>query len=104
MAGRSRRDGDDMGTAPLFDEPTRSYVERARYVRPVGFGRCPLCHNEKAAVMYSGRHDVWRTHTYRTWSGAPITCGASGIALCVAPARLDTYGHAPYCRCGKGRP
>jgi hypothetical protein len=102
---RTRKDDQPDMTLPLFDEPPHVPRERRSSQRAVTQGRCPYCHKEKVGLLRSASHLVWREHTYRTYSGAPITCRASGVALCVAPSRVvDTYTPAPMCACGKGRP
>jgi hypothetical protein len=99
------RKHDEIDTLPMFDEPEHVAVERRTSQRAVAHGACPFCHAAKVGLLRSTSHLVWREHTYRTYSGAPIACRASGVALCVAPARtLDDYTPAPMCACGKGRP
>lgn len=65
-----------------------------RAARPLGHAHCPRCHKERAAVVLSGTHALWREHVFTTWGGCPITCGASGVALCVLPAPAEP-GAAP---------
>lgn len=73
----------------MFDAgPRRGKTrERNRAQKPIGHAPCPCCLGEKIAVIRSGQHSLWREHTYRTYSGAPITCAASLAALCNAPPR-----------------
>lgn len=87
---RPRRGAEDpLGTLPLFDPGPRwgRTAERSRTQRPAGHGPCPCCLGEKIAVIRAGQHLLWREHTYRTYSGAPITCAASLAGLCNAPPR-----------------
>jgi hypothetical protein len=101
MTTRRRVDGDEMGTPPMFAEPERVARQRKRAARPFTFGSCPYCHNGKVGLVLLGGHLVWREHTYRTWSGAPVQCATSGVRLCDVPARTQEYVDAPLCRCGK---
>lgn len=77
---------DDIPTGELFDaEPLRSGRVRTRSVKSVAHGNCPRCLADKIGLVRIGVHLVWRLHTYRTWSGAPMQCGASGVTVCDAP-------------------
>jgi hypothetical protein len=78
---------DPIGTGDLFDATP---YDEGKARRPAGqkasaVGKCPCCHKAKVGLLRQGNHFVWREHTYRTWSGAPMTCRASGVTVCVAP-------------------
>lgn len=75
------------GTAELFGaEPySAGKVKRPAGPRASAVGKCPECHKAKVGLLRQGNHLVWREHRYSTWSGAPMVCRASGVALCVAP-------------------
>ena len=92
---------DDVPTDPLFDaEPLRERKRKPKAIRAMAQGNCPRCTREKLGLVLLGSHLVWRWHTYRTWSGAPMECTASGVAVCVAPEAdppLAGPGHAVQC-------
>lgn len=68
---------------------------RPKGLKSVAFGKCPSCTAGKVGLLWQGRHLVWREHTYRTWSGTPMTCRASGVALCNAPEGTPTLAGTP---------
>lgn len=77
----------EIPTIPLFDEPPRSPKRRRRSAAPasVAWGFCPRCGQGErwVGLIRSVNHLVWREHTYKTNGGAAMTCGASGVAVCV---------------------
>jgi hypothetical protein len=93
---------DPLGTIPLFPAaagkppkgPRAAQETAAKPVRPIGHAKCPRCSRGRAAVVQGGSHAIWKPHDYRTWSGAPLPCAASGVALCALPAKLEP-GSAP---------
>lgn len=76
-------------TLPLLPAMPRAAVRsRPGVSKPVAWGQCPQCASAaRHALVRSGTHLVWRPHTYRTWSGAPLECSASGVALCALASR-----------------
>lgn len=81
---------------PLFDmDVPPDSTRKKRSVKAVRQGKCPNCHAEKMGLLSSGVHLVWRSHTYRTWSGTPVTCPSSGVAVCVAPERTPLIPSDP---------
>jgi DNA-binding helix-hairpin-helix protein with protein kinase domain len=93
---------DDIPTEPLFgDDEYRTQKRRARTVKSVAQGKCPHCTVERMGVIRVGKHWVWRTHNKRTWSGVPMECMASGVAVCAAPERVPLDPSQPL-RCPHG--
>lgn len=93
---------------PMFDvDPPDGGTERPKRPKSVGRGWCPE-HTPGARptpIDRQGNHTVWRLHYITTMSGAAIPCRASGVALCVAPARVDHTGAGiePKCGCAEKR-
>jgi hypothetical protein len=89
----AKRKFDDVPTESMFDDAAVESMrdEKTRPDRPktIASGRCPECHNGRLGVVRQGEHLLWREHTYTTWSGARLTCRASGVATCVAPERVS---------------
>lgn len=81
----------DPPTDPLFPmarTPATRSGETSKRIRPIGWARCPECiTHARIAVLLTGTHATYREHHYPTWSGARMTCRASGVALCVLPPR-----------------
>ncbi len=89
---------------PMFDiEVSSGGSERQRRPKSIGRGWCPEHVPGKTTTPLDrqGEHAVWRPHYITTMSGAALPCRASGIALCVAPARIDHTGAGiqPECAC-----
>lgn len=87
---------DPFGTPELFDlapaaprqVATGEAVTSAAAPKAVTSATCPECGGVRdVGLLRSGQHLVWREHTCRTWSGAALPCRASGVAVCVAPAK-----------------
>lgn len=103
------KDGTDpYGTEPFkLDVPVKHTGEskRRRTAKPMDYGKCPCCHAAKIAVLRSGRHWVWKEHTYPTYSRARLTCHASGIAVCELPEGQPSihFGEPLTCPC-EGKP
>lgn len=76
---------------PLFDLPpaaARRAPEPGRKAPMAAHAQCPGHHGERrTGLLTVGVHLVWRTHTYRTWSGVAVQCRTSGVALCATPDR-----------------
>lgn len=94
---------DPLGTIPLFPAraakpsgkgPRTGEEAATKPTRPIGYAPCPRCSKARAAVIHSGSHSVWKSHTLTTWGGTPLPCAASGVALCALPAKLEP-GAAP---------
>jgi hypothetical protein len=84
---------DSMGTDAMFDvEPMRLTRTRIKTVPSSAQGKCPTCTRAKIGLIAMGTHLVWRLHTYTTWSGARMTCAASGVAVCQLPERVPLNG------------
>lgn len=97
----SRRKHDAVETLPMFDEPERVQRKRSRGPKSVAFGSCPCCSAQRVGLVRQSTCVVWREHTYRTYSGAALTCRASGVALHVAPAaHAFDDSETPHCPCG----
>jgi hypothetical protein len=88
-------------TLPMFDEPPRrSKQRRTPGPRSVAFATCSKCHTPKpVGLVRVGEHLIWRPHNIVTWSGARQPCPASGVAVCITPAKQVTKGAA---RCPHG--
>lgn len=84
-------------TEPLFADLI--HVPLPRRPRPAAYGLCPKCRGrgKRTGLMRQGKHLAWRQHSYTTWTGARMTCQASGVLLCQLPARAG--GAAPKCSC-----
>lgn len=102
---------DGVETLPLFDEPEHTPKPRKqRAARSVEFASCPDCTAQRVGLVRGPLHLVWRTHTYRTYSGATIQCRASGVPVCMHPPARDYLGTASAsikCTCTtsrKGKP
>lgn len=87
---------DEYGTPEMFElpaQPARSgstgdAVTASSAQRAVTSATCPSCHrNTDVGLVRSGTHLVYREHLYPTWSGAQMTCRASGVAACMLPVR-----------------
>lgn len=80
---------DRYGTPELFGPPAedvkRTKRPAKRYVKPVGYGKCPNCLAAKIAVMSAGGHSVWKLHRVKTWGGAYLDCRASATPICTNP-------------------
>lgn len=78
-----------MGTLPMFDEvPTvRDRKRRRKAQKPVAWGRCPSCTQDRTAVVRTASHLVWREHENATYGKAKLPCQTSGVPLCRAPDR-----------------
>jgi len=92
---------------PMFDvEMPDGGGERTKRPKSVGRGWCPEHVVGKAPTPLdrAGEHVVWRLHYITTMSGAALPCRASGVTLCVAPARIDHTGNKiqPECPCTRG--
>lgn len=89
----ARRKFDDIPTESMFsDDEVAGLKEdkpKPERARTIASGRCPECSNMRLGVVRQGDHLLWRVHTYTTWSGAKLTCRASGVATCVAPERYS---------------
>jgi hypothetical protein len=86
---------DGVDTLPMFDEPDHTPTPRRQAMpRSVAFGSCPNCTAQRVGLVRGPVHLVWRTHTYRTYSGATIPCRASGVPVCAHPPARDYLGNA----------
>lgn len=109
IGGRPVDDDDPIPTISLFPmtptvaKPHRPIGEAAKRVVVVGWVGCPKCSaGERTAVIRDGEHLVYRPHTYRTWSGAPMECGASWQRLCDLRMKPWTgAGAIAGCICGR---
>lgn len=90
----------DLGPAGEHVDRRARGTETGRAATSVAWGRCPMHRDPKpVGLVLDGPHLSWREHVYRTWTGAPFTCGASLQKLCLAPA-LDVPGTTtPHCTC-----
>ncbi|NAE18326.1 hypothetical protein [Enterococcus hirae] len=93
----------DIPTIPLFDLsdiPPAFTADRSETSTPrnVTSAPCPSCtqggHGPGGLVglIRQGEHLLWREHTYPTWSGARLTCRASGVAVCELAPRAGWDG------------
>lgn len=102
MAGRRSKPADYDVALPM-DVPDQGGVEKAkrRYVKPKAYGKCPKCLAEKVAVVQQGTHWAWKSHKYRTWSGASLECQASAVRICdLAEGRPNLAPEPVACPCG----
>lgn len=86
-------------TVELFDAgphvPARP-KQKPQFVS--GWTRCPSCiSHDRVALILSGEHLSYREHTYLTYSGTKMTCGASSVTLCVLPPLPSSMGPALRC-------
>ncbi len=97
---------DPYGTDSLFDaEPLVGVGAREKPAaqRSVAQGNCPLCHADKTGLIRSGVHLTWRIHSYATWGGAKVPCGASGVYVCQIPEAEPYHNESGPVRCGHDR-
>jgi hypothetical protein len=64
-------------------EPVKG-VEKQKPPKAAGSAWCPACPSRKVGlgVLNVNGHVVYREHTKKTYSGATVTCPASGVRLC----------------------
>lgn len=86
-------------TVELFDAgPPVPAVRKQKPQFVSGWTRCPSCiSHDRVALILSGEHLSYREHTYLTYSGTKMTCGASSVTLCVLPPLPSSMGPALRC-------
>ena len=83
---------DPLGTEPMDitipEQPATqaSELRKSKYVKPSGYGTCPVCKNVKAiGFVRNGGHFYWKVHDRATQGRGRWQCSASGLALCQLP-------------------
>lgn len=79
-----------------------TYVDAPEVRKPVLFGGCPKCLNEKVGLVIQAAHLVWKDHYVQTWGGASRQCVSGAQRLCDLPARdvvSQTGLSTPKCIC-----
>lgn len=74
----------DIPQDALFDiDPPQSSGERprARTLKRVGVGPCPVCKADEISHVMSNGQVVYRAHWRRTIKGAAMLCGGSGAGV-----------------------